>query len=160
MKAYLETKAEAAKSTIFNFPAVVKAWPGKKWENTKRTLKVVDWPVTITHFIGWTVRQSVQGVLFGMGALTLLIHGAAWSAVDKRDLPEGPIPILEVYELLHGWLALNFIFAGAGILACMVINSYNLRLHRLPGHDIEEQEFRRVVREALERLDEKKPKIS
>lgn len=165
MKAYLDTKAEAAKNTILNFPATVKAWPGKKWESTKHKMNTTDWPVTITHFIGWTIRQSVSGALYGMGAFSLLTQAVVWDALNKRDLGEGPVPMDDVYSVLANGFGVNVIFAGAGILACMVINASKLRLIRTERHEPQvfvlqptDQEAVAMVRAIVDR--QNKPKIS
>jgi hypothetical protein len=134
MKAYLNAKYEAEKQYLISLHNRLKAWPEKKWENAKHTVKTTDWPRTTTYAIGWGVRHSVLGFLLGMGFFGLLVEVAAWDTLQKRDLPNQPIPVEILYDYISAFSGWNALFGAAGAVACLVMSLHKLRLHRFEDH--------------------------
>ena len=160
MKAYLNAKCEAAKSYLITFPARLKAWPGKKWESTKHTLKTTDWPLTITIAIGWGVKNSIVGFLLGMGVFGLLAEVVLWDVLQDKQLPNDPVSVDIVYGYLTNYFLVNALSGASGSLACSVMNLHKLRLWPIvtPKHfmtEASDPESARIVREAMERLTKK-----
>jgi hypothetical protein len=161
MKAYLNAKCEAAKSYLITSPERLKAWPGKKWESTKHTLKTTDWPLTITIAIGWGVKNSIIGFLLGMGVFGLLAEFVLWDVLQDKQLPNDPVSVDIVYGYLTNYFLVNALSGASGSLAYLVMNLHKLKLYRrltiehfmaLDDHP----EATQIVREAMERK-KKKP---